>query len=78
MNIYFIATAAPKWMVVPMKCDTCLNSRPIISENGIHYVCCLSNKASANCLTGKRDQYIKRPSPPAPYQNKGGESDVVD
>ena len=26
------------------RCDTCLNSRAIISENGYHSVCCLSQK----------------------------------
>lgn len=29
-----------------MECDTCLNSRPIVSENGIHYACCLSGRAA--------------------------------
>ena len=41
-----------------MKCDTCLNSRPVVSENGIHCICCLSSKAAANCLTGKKDRCI--------------------
>lgn len=44
-----------------MKCDTCLNSRPVMSENGIHYICCLSSKASLNCMTRKKDRYIKHP-----------------
>ena len=42
-------------------CDTCLNSRPIVSENGIHYTCCLSSRAAIQCLTGKKDGYIKHP-----------------
>ena len=41
-----------------MKCDTCLNSRPIISENGIHHACCLSDMKAFRCMTGMKDQYI--------------------
>lgn len=37
-----------------VNCDSCLNSRPIISENGWHSVCCLSDKKATECLiTGK-------------------------
>lgn len=37
-----------------VNCDSCLNSRPIISENGYHSVCCLSEKKATECLlTGK-------------------------
>jgi hypothetical protein len=39
------------------RCDTCLNSRPIISENGIHLVCCLSVKRAVGCLMGVDDRY---------------------
>lgn len=39
-------------------CDTCLNSRPIISENGMHNVCCLSYKAARDCILGKKDRYV--------------------
>lgn len=38
-----------------MKCDNCINSRPIISENGIHYHCCLSHKKTIECLTERKD-----------------------
>lgn len=41
-----------------MKCDNCLNARRIISENGLHSVCCLSDKVAVNCLVGKKDQRI--------------------
>lgn len=41
-----------------MKCETCLNSRPIISENGIHYVCCLSDKKAVRCMFGMEDRYV--------------------
>lgn len=36
-----------------MKCDGCLNSRRIISENGLHSLCCLSDKKAMECITGK-------------------------
>ena len=41
-----------------MKCDNCLNARRIISENGLHSVCCLSDKVAVDCLVGKKDQRI--------------------
>ena len=41
-----------------MKCDNCLNSRRIISENGLHSVCSLSDRVAVNCLVGKKDQRI--------------------
>lgn len=40
------------------KCDNCLNARKIISENGLHSICCLSDKVAVNCLIGKKDQKI--------------------
>ena len=40
------------------KCEKCLNSRRVISENGFHPVCCLSQKASINCITGKKSRFI--------------------
>ena len=41
-----------------MKCDNCLNAIKIISENGLHSVCSLSDKVAMNCLAGKKDQRI--------------------
>jgi len=42
-----------------MKCDKCLNSRPIMSENGLHRVCGLSNeKEAVDCLIGKVDHSV--------------------
>ena len=35
-----------------MKCDTCIFSRGIISENGRHSVCCLSESEARECITG--------------------------
>ena len=40
------------------KCDNCLNSRPIVSENGMHSICTLSDKAAMNCITGKKDGFM--------------------
>lgn len=40
------------------KCDTCLNSRPVISENGMHNVCGLSHKAERDCILGKKDRCV--------------------
>lgn len=44
-----------------MECNTCFNKRPIISENGIHYVCCLSSRKAIACMTGREDKYVKNP-----------------
>jgi len=41
-----------------MKCDNCLNARRVISENGLHSLCCLSEKVAMDCLVGKKDQRI--------------------
>lgn len=40
------------------KCEECVHSRPIISENGYHSVCCLSQKAMVDCLMGKKSQFM--------------------
>ena len=45
-----------------MKCDICLNSRPVVSENGIHYICTLSNKKATACLFGEKDSFVKHPA----------------
>lgn len=55
-------------MVAITKCDSCLNSRISISENGLHSVCCLSEKEAVDCLTNKKDSYIG-----FPQRMKGGE-----
>lgn len=39
------------------KCKECLHSRPIISENGYHPVCCLSKKKTIDCLIGKKNWF---------------------
>ena len=42
-----------------MKCDKCLNSRPVMSENGLHRVCGLRDEDEAmECLMGKVDHSV--------------------
>ena len=43
------------------KCDTCFNTRTIISENGTHKACCLSEEQAIDCMMNKKDSYIKNP-----------------
>lgn len=40
------------------KCEKCLNSRLIVSENGYHAVCCLSQKKAMDCITGKKNHFV--------------------
>ena len=40
------------------KCEECLYSRLIVSENGYHAACCLSQKKAVDCMTGKKSQFI--------------------
>lgn len=44
------------------QCESCLLSRPIISENGIHYNCTLGPKDSIVCITHDYIKYVKSPS----------------
>lgn len=39
------------------ECSKCLHSRLIISENGYHSVCCLSQKAAMDCMLGKKNHF---------------------
>lgn len=41
-----------------MKCDTCLRSRAVISENGWHYVCALAERTAVRCLSEEKDMYL--------------------
>lgn len=43
------------------KCETCLDSRCIVSENGFHYICCLKADDAMNCLMCKVDHYVENP-----------------
>lgn len=40
------------------KCDTCLNSRVVISENGFHAACTLSSIKATGCMVGIKDNYM--------------------
>ncbi len=40
------------------KCEICANSRIVVSENGIHPICCLSEKKAIDCIAGVKDHYI--------------------
>lgn len=40
------------------KCDKCIKSRIIVSENGYHGVCTLPPKAATDCITGKKDRFL--------------------
>lgn len=44
-----------------MKCDNCLNARVILSENGRHRICCLSEKKAMDCILGKESNKVERP-----------------
>lgn len=41
------------------KCNSCLNSRLIISENGLHPICTLPTKKACDCITGRKNYCIK-------------------
>lgn len=40
------------------KCDKCIKSRIIVSENGYHGICTLPPKAATDCVTGKKDRFL--------------------
>lgn len=40
------------------KCDQCLNHRPIISENGLHFGCSLPDKQAVLCFAGITDKSV--------------------
>lgn len=40
------------------KCNTCINSRGIISENGLHYICSLSSHKAIECMFDEKNYYI--------------------
>lgn len=44
------------------KCKTCINRYAVISENGMHYNCSLSEKVSIECMMGRKEHYIKHPA----------------
>lgn len=40
------------------KCESCLNSRIEVSENGYHYVCCLPALRATECTVGLVNYYV--------------------
>lgn len=40
------------------KCDLCINSRLIISENGYHPICCLSEKEATECILNDYSRFF--------------------
>ena len=44
------------------KCKTCLNSHPVVAENGIHCICCLFEGLAFLCAIGKVDRYTQKPN----------------
>ena len=44
-----------------MRCDKCFNGVPVVSENGIHYNCCLNEKELLDCMIGRKDHYEENP-----------------
>ena len=44
------------------KCETCANIRAIISENGVHRICNLSEGLAWLCVIGKVDRYKQKPN----------------
>ena len=55
-------------MEMDNRCGSCLNGRLVVSENGFHYICCLTQKKALNCLIGIKDSYDG-------YESKGVETD---
>jgi len=44
-----------------MNCSECLNARSVISENGMHSVCCLKEEDMRDCLFNRGVNFIKNP-----------------
>lgn len=41
------------------RCKNCINSRPIVSENGIHAACCLRAGDAFECMIGQQDRFVE-------------------
>lgn len=41
------------------KCDTCLFSRTVVSENGYHSVCSRSDKEATECVANDYSRYLR-------------------
>lgn len=44
------------------RCKNCMNSRPIVTENGIRAACCLREGDAFECMIGVKDGFVERRS----------------
>ena len=44
---------------VKKDCSRCLNSRPIVSENGVHAGCTLPPIDAVHCMIGREDNFVE-------------------
>ena len=61
------------------KCDSCVYSRVVVSENGYHPLCGLSSTKAVKCLTGYKEYYKslrEETDVSAREEMMGGESDA--
>ena len=61
------------------KCDSCVFSRIVVSENGFHPLCGLSSQKAVKCLTGYKEYYKairKETDVSAREEMSGSESDA--
>ena len=40
------------------RCENCANSRPIVTETGIHAACCLREGDAFECMIGVKDRFF--------------------
>ena len=40
------------------RCDRCYNSTPVISENGLRWICTLKTEQAVDCFAGVKDWFI--------------------
>lgn len=59
-NLPFVLTNEDK-VSVKGKCDSCMHSRLVLSENGWHRACCLSQHMEMLCVSGKVNRHIPKP-----------------
>ena len=61
------------------KCDSCVYSRIVVSENGFHHLCGLSSQKAVKCITGHKEYYKairKETDVSAREEMSGSESDA--
>lgn len=40
------------------KCEKCINKRPVLSENGLHYCCSLPDRQAVLCRIGAKNFFV--------------------